>query len=109
MTDYLNYEPEDFARDDFSIHWVRSTDIAAETFWQNWHRNVPFQRPAVEAAAPAVLITQNLPEPEISDTELGALRRIDFQPDRPDGTGTADDLALLRPNGRQRPALAGYW
>lgn len=74
MTNYLDYEPEDFARDDFFIHWVKSTDIAAETFWQNWLETYPFKRPAVETARQLVLITQNLPGPEITEAELGALK-----------------------------------
>lgn len=78
MTNYLDYEPEDFAQDDFFIHWVKSTDIAVETFWQNWLETYPFKRSAVEAARQLVLLTQTLPEPEISDTELGALRESIF-------------------------------
>lgn len=87
MTHYLHYEPEDFAADDFFIHWVRSTDIEAETFWQNWLETYPFKRPEVEAARQLVLITQHLPEPEISDFEIQALKesvfeRIDAAPHR---------------------------
>lgn len=78
MTNYLDYEPEDFAQDDFFIHWVKSTDITAETFWQNWLETYPFKRSAVEAARQLVLLTQNFPEPEISDNELGALKESIF-------------------------------
>lgn len=78
MTNYLDYEPEDFAQDDFFIHWVKSTDITAEAFWQNWLETYPFKRSAVEAARQLVLLTQNLPEPEISDNELGALKESIF-------------------------------
>ncbi|SDE11445.1 FecR family protein [Dyadobacter soli] len=78
MSDYLTYEPEDFASDDFFIHWVKSTDIAAETFWQNWLETYPFKRPAVEAARQLALITQNLPEPHITEAELDALKESVF-------------------------------
>lgn len=78
MNNYLDYEPEDFARDDFFIHWVKSTDITAETFWQNWLETYPFKRPAVEAARQLVLITQNLPEPDITEAELNELKESIF-------------------------------
>ena len=79
MTHYLDYGPEDFAADDFFIHWVKSTDIEAETFWQNWLETYPFKRPEVEAARQLVLLTQNLPEPSISDFEINALKDSIFE------------------------------
>ncbi|KAA0992201.1 FecR family protein [Dyadobacter aurulentus] len=78
MSEYLEYEPEDFASDDFFIHWVKSTDIAAETFWQNWLETYPFKRQDVEAARQLVLLTQNLPQPQVSESELSHLKASIF-------------------------------
>ena len=78
MKDYLNFQPEDFAQDDLFIHWVKSTDISAETFWQNWLETYPFKRNDVEAARQLVLLTQNLPEPKISDSEIKLLKESVF-------------------------------
>lgn len=78
MNNYLEYEPEDFAGDDFFIHWVKSTDLAAEAFWQDWLETYPFKRAAVETARQLVLLTQNMPEVQVSDPEMDDLKTAIF-------------------------------
>ncbi|GAB3917400.1 FecR family protein [Larkinella terrae] len=78
MSDYLTYTPEEFATDDYFIHWVLSTDLEAETFWQNWLDVYPFKRSDVETARQLVLTANQLPEPAVSETEIAALKQSVF-------------------------------
>lgn len=78
MKDYLNYEPEDFAQDDYFIQWVNFTEIKTETFWQDWLDTYPFKRQDVEIARQLVLIGQQLASPEVSDLEIKAMKDAVF-------------------------------
>ncbi len=75
MDHYTHFCAEDFARDDFFILWVRSADLEAETFWQNWLETYPFKRGEVEAARQLVLVVRHLPEADITDEEIRTLKR----------------------------------
>lgn len=75
MERYTHFCAEDFARDDFFILWVRSADLEAETFWQNWLETYPFKRGEVEAARQLVLVVRHLPEADITDEEIRVLKR----------------------------------
>ncbi|GAA4445535.1 FecR family protein [Ravibacter arvi] len=75
MKAYLDFQPEDFAADEFFIRWVKSADIEAETFWQNWLETYPFMRQKVEIARKMVLLTDSLPVPPVADLEIAALKR----------------------------------
>ncbi len=75
MEHYTHFCAEDFARDDFFILWVRSADLEAETFWQNWLETYPFKRGEVEAARQLVLMVRHLPEAEITDEEIRVLKK----------------------------------
>ncbi len=79
MKDYVNYDAEDFAQDDFFVYWVKSTSISAETFWQNWLETYPFKRTDVENARQLVLITQNMPEAPVSDSEISVIKESIFE------------------------------
>ncbi|QRR00026.1 FecR family protein [Dyadobacter sandarakinus] len=79
MKDYVSFQPEEFAQDDFFIHWVKSTDYHAETFWQNWLETYPFKRNDVEVARQLVLLTQHLPGQEFSKSEIQDLKTSIFQ------------------------------
>ncbi|RRA98101.1 FecR family protein [Larkinella rosea] len=78
MSNYLPYTPEEFATDDYFIHWVLSTDLEAETFWQNWLETYPFKRNEVETARQLVLVAHQLPEPTLPDSEIAALKQSVF-------------------------------
>lgn len=78
MKDYLNYEPEDFAQDDYFIQWVNFTEIKTETFWQGWLDTYPFKRQDVETARQLVLLGQQLPSPEVNDLEIKAMKEAVF-------------------------------
>ena len=78
MSDYLQYTPEEFATDDFFIHWVLSTDLEAETFWQNWLEVYPFKRNDVEIARQLVLVANHLPVPVVPESEIAALKQSVF-------------------------------
>ncbi|ODS83057.1 MAG: hypothetical protein ABS46_07420 [Cytophagaceae bacterium SCN 52-12] len=75
MDHYTHFCAEDFARDDFFILWVRSADLEAETFWQNWLETYPFKRGEVEAARQLVLMMRHLPEADVTDEEIDVLKR----------------------------------
>jgi transmembrane sensor len=78
MKDYLNYEPEDFALDDYFIRWVSCTELKTETFWQDWLETYPFKRQDVETARQLVLLGQQLPSPEINESEIKAMKESVF-------------------------------
>lgn len=98
MKDYLSFQPEEFAQDDFFIHWVKSTDYTAETFWQNWLETYPFKRNDVEVARQLVLLTQNLPEPVFSELEIKDIK-----------TSVFSKIELLENSGRKTRPLISYW
>lgn len=75
MENYTHFSAEDFARDDFFILWVRSADLEAETFWQNWLETYPFKRGEVEAARQLVLMVRQLPEADVTDEEIRELKK----------------------------------
>ena len=79
MQDYVDYSPEDFARDDYFIRWVTFAEIETETFWQDWLETYPFKRADVELARQLVLIAGELPEPQVSSQEIAAMRKGIFE------------------------------
>lgn len=79
MQDYVDYGPEDFARDDYFIRWVTFAEIETETFWQDWLETYPFKRADVEIARQLVLIAGDLPEPQVSGQEIAAMRKGIFE------------------------------
>jgi transmembrane sensor len=74
MEKYLDYQPEDFAQDEFFVRWVTSTDIEAETFWQSGLETFPLMRERIEIARKIVLLADKLPTPAISEEELATLK-----------------------------------
>ncbi len=79
MKVYTNFEPEDFAQDDYFICWVNSVEIETETFWQNWLETYPFKRNDVEIARQLVIMARHLPAPQISGQEISAMRASVFE------------------------------
>jgi ferric-dicitrate binding protein FerR (iron transport regulator) len=47
---YLDYLPEDFLADEYFQQWVLQPDAENQQFWENWLRQNPAKRPAVEQA-----------------------------------------------------------
>ncbi|PWJ57750.1 uncharacterized protein DUF4974 [Dyadobacter jejuensis] len=78
MKDYLNYNVEDLAQDDFFILWVLSTNISAETFWQNWLERHPYKRNDLEAARKLVLKATDLPTPDLSEERIHSIKESVF-------------------------------
>jgi transmembrane sensor len=50
VTNYTNYEVEDFLHDDFFIDWVLKGTDEHNTFWSEWLLNNPDKKPVVENA-----------------------------------------------------------
>lgn len=78
MKDYLHYEPEDFAQDDYFISWVSSAEFETEAFWQSWLETYPFKRQDVEIARQLVLLTLQLPSPQVTDSEIKGMKESVF-------------------------------
>ena len=74
MNHYASYSAEEFAQDGFFIEWVKYNNIATETLWQNWLETYPFKRNEVEIARQIILISFNLPLPDVTDSELNELK-----------------------------------
>lgn len=79
MKVYTNFEPEDFAQDDYFIRWVNSVEMETETFWQNWLETYPFKRNDVEIARQLVIMSLHLPAPQVSGPEISAMRASVFE------------------------------
>ncbi len=80
MTDYTNFEPEEFAKDAYFIQWVCHAEIQAEEFWQNWLETFPYKKEDVAKARQMVLLITNTEDiPKLSGEEILALRNSIFE------------------------------
>jgi transmembrane sensor len=79
MKDYVNYEAEDLAKDEFFILWVKSASIATEKFWQNWLETYPFKRNDVEIARQLVLFALSMPQAPVSDQQIARIKESVFE------------------------------
>lgn len=50
VTNYSNYEVEDFLHDDFFINWVLNNTTEQEAFWDQWLLDNPDRKKVVESA-----------------------------------------------------------
>lgn len=50
MTNYSNYEVEDFLHDDFFINWVLNSTAEHQTFWEQWLLDNPDRKKVTESA-----------------------------------------------------------
>ncbi|GLU55873.1 FecR family protein [Dyadobacter frigoris] len=53
---YLLFEPEDFALDEFFYRWVLEPTPESETFWRNWLNDNPGKNKDIEIARQLVLV-----------------------------------------------------
>lgn len=76
MTRYSHFEAEDFAQDEFFIHWVNYAEIATEEIWQNWLEIFPHKLEAVRLARQLVLLSSSVDGQEIlSQYETSELKK----------------------------------
>ncbi|WP_184548060.1 FecR family protein [Mucilaginibacter sp. FT3.2] len=74
MTNYTNYEVEDFLHDDFFINWVLKGADEHNAFWNDWLLNNPDKKSVVENARRIVSsITVQPLDTTLSDTEVDEL------------------------------------
>lgn len=53
---YHNYTSEEFAADEFFQQWILQPDINSNTYWENWLRQHPEKREAIEEARQIILM-----------------------------------------------------
>jgi transmembrane sensor len=71
VTNYTNYEVEDFLHDDFFIDWVLKGTDEHNTFWSEWLLNNPDKKTIVENARFIVsTVTVKPLDTALSDTEV---------------------------------------
>jgi transmembrane sensor len=71
VTNYLNYEVEDFLHDDFFIDWVLKGTSQHNAFWDEWLLNNPGKIAVVEKARSIVSsVTVKPLDTTLSDTEV---------------------------------------
>ena len=74
MTNYSNFEVEDFLHDDFFVDWVLKQDTEHELFWTQWLAKNPEKQKIVEQSRSIILSVKVNPIPaELSDAELNAI------------------------------------
>lgn len=79
MTNYIDFEAEDFAQDEFFIEWVNNPDIKANVFWQNWLETFPHKLQDVRMARQLVLFSSGFEEHEkLSPDEASELKNAIF-------------------------------
>ncbi|MCF2491606.1 FecR family protein [Dyadobacter sp. CY347] len=87
MKKYVDYTPEEFATDEYFIQWIKSADVATETFWQDWVETHPYKRGDIESGRQIVLLAIQVTDFTISNIELRDLKTSIFskieKPEKP--------------------------
>ena len=100
MTDYNNFDVEDFAGDDFFRRWVKHADPAAGAFFQNWLAMHP-EKEYVIGQARTIVEAVDFNE-RLDETEKAAMwRRVQASMGR--------DEAPVMPLGAANPRLRRLW
>lgn len=74
MTNYTNYEVEDFLHDDFFIDWVQKGSSQHNEFWEQWLLNNPDRQKTVESAKQIILAISVKPLANgLTDDEVDAI------------------------------------
>ena len=74
MTNYTNYEVEDFLLDNFFIDWVLKSQPEHQIFWEQWLVENPGKRKTVDQARAIILsIRVNPLKDELTDAEVNAM------------------------------------
>jgi len=74
MTNYSDFEVEDFLHDDFFIDWVLTEDPKHQTFWRQWLLENPKKQQIVQQARAIVLTIKVKPLPdELDDAEVNSI------------------------------------
>lgn len=78
MKTYIDYTPEEFAADEYFIQWIKSADVATETFWQDWVDAHPYKRSDIESGRQIVLLAIEAADLKINDAEIRDLKNAIF-------------------------------
>lgn len=74
VTNYTNYEVEDFLHDDFFIDWVLKNQPAHQAFWEQWFIENPDRRKVVDQARTIILSIKINPLQEgLTDAEINSM------------------------------------
>lgn len=74
MTNYSNYEVEDFLHDDFFINWVLNNSSEHQAFWDKWLLDNPGRKKIVESARQIILsINVKTLDNGLNDAEIDAI------------------------------------
>ncbi|PWK75378.1 FecR family protein [Mucilaginibacter oryzae] len=74
MSNYTNYEVEDFLHDDFFINWVLQGTAEQNAFWDEWLLNNPDRQKVVESAKQIILaVSVKPPETGLTDDEVNGI------------------------------------
>lgn len=74
VTNYTNYEVEDFLQDDFFIDWVLKNQPEHQVFWEQWLVENPSKRKTVHQARVIILSVRVSPlKDELTDAEVNAM------------------------------------
>jgi transmembrane sensor len=74
VTNYTNYEVEDFLHDDFFINWVLQGTAEQNEFWQNWLLKNPGRQKTVDSAKQIIVAISVKPlDNGLSDDEVDTI------------------------------------
>ena len=74
MTNYTNYEVDDFLHDDFFIDWILKNQPAHQVFWEQWLVENPDRKKIVDQARAIILsIRVNPLKDELIDAEVNSM------------------------------------
>ncbi|WP_423148891.1 FecR family protein [Rubrolithibacter danxiaensis] len=73
MTDYNNFEAEDFLSDDFFLDWVINNSREKDVFWHSWISQNPDKAIVVQQAIDIIRSVHINPVGELSQAEIDAM------------------------------------
>jgi len=74
VTNYTNYEVEDFLHDDFFIDWVLKDQPEQQVFWEQWLVENPDRKKVIDQARAIILsIRVNPLKDELTDVEVNSI------------------------------------
>jgi ferric-dicitrate binding protein FerR (iron transport regulator) len=76
FTTYLNYQIEDFLRDDYFQQWIISPKPKTDNYWQEFTRTYPHQRKAVKEARKLLESIQYKPYSLPKEKQEGMLQKV---------------------------------
>ncbi|NOW94217.1 FecR family protein [Mucilaginibacter sp. SG564] len=80
VTNYTNYEVEDFLHDDFFIDWVLKNQPHHQAFWEQWLAENPGRKKTVDQARAIILaIRVNPLTEELTNAEVNAMATNIYQ------------------------------